>query len=173
MNQRLERVNHVAAFLRPSILSLVELCEKKLGRKLLIVHGWRSVQEQYLLYQQGRIWNPEAGEWEVGDASKIVTKAKPGSSAHNIVTLADGKPASLAVDVIPFDSRGNADWNVGQNFWDALYDLAWRVGLDPLGDKTGAYLKGDLGHFEEPGWKFKCEPMGLILPSADVIRHTV
>lgn len=164
MNQHLERLDSLAPFLRMPVLALMEACKVKLKRTLLVVHAWRSPDEQYLLYQQGRTWNPSAGTWDVSDPGKIVTKARPGSSAHNVVTL-EGTPAAMGVDVIPFTAEGVADWHVAMRFWDALYEEAWKVGLDPLGDQVGAYFPGDLGHFEEPGWKLKLGGMGLRLPT--------
>lgn len=165
MNQRLYRIDECHPILKQPALRLVELCEQKLGRKLLIVHGFRSVQEQLLIYQKGRTYNRESQVWEVTDEQAIVSKAKPGLSAHNVVTVA-GSPASMAVDVIPLRADGAADWDVALKFWDELYELAWKVGLDPLGDTIGAYLKGDLGHFEEPAWKLKIDALGCYQPVA-------
>ncbi len=145
------------------MLRLVELCDQKLARKLLVTYGFRSVQEQMFLYQKGRTYNRESQVWEVTDVKAVVSKAKPGLSAHNVVTTA-GKPASMAVDVIPLRADGAADWAVDDNFWDALYELAWEVGLDPLGDPTGSYLDGDKGHFEEPGWKLKLAGLDCYQP---------
>lgn len=164
MNQRLERIDGLAPFLQQPALKLVERCEQKLRRKLFIVHGWRSVQEQALLYQKGRTYNRLAGEWEVSDPKAIVTRAKPGTTAHNVISL-KGEKASMALDVIPFDDQGQLDWHVDLDFWDGLYEIAWKLGLDPLGDIIGSYLAGDRGHFEEPGWKWKLDGLGLMLPT--------
>ncbi len=49
MNQRLDRIDGLAPMLRQPALKLIERCEQKLGRKLFVVYGWRSVQEQALL----------------------------------------------------------------------------------------------------------------------------
>ena len=163
MNQRLERLDGLAPFLQAPALRLIEQCDLKLKRKLLIVSGWRSVQEQMLNYQKGRTMNRETGEWEVSDAALIVTKAKPGLTPHNAITR-KGDRAALAFDCIPLKPTGEPDWLVAVSFWDTLYELAWKCGLDPLGDRIGAYLPGDMGHFEEPGWKWKLDGLGLILP---------
>lgn len=165
MNQRLERLDGLAPILHKPVLRLIEQCNIKLNRKLLVVSGWRSVQEQMLNYQKGRIVNRETGEWEVFDTLLVVTNAKPGLTPHNVITR-DGGRASLAVDLIPLNTDGTADWNAAMPFWTALYELAWQCGLDPLGDRVGAYLKNDLGHFEEPGWKWKLDGLGLILPAS-------
>ena len=160
-------------FLRQPISHLFELCESKLKRTLLLVHGFRSVQEQMLIYQKGRTYNRESGVWEVTSKGEVVSNAKPGQSAHNVVTKLDGKPAALAVDVIPFTADGGLNWNPPESFWDSLYELAWKVGLDPLGDPIGAYLPGDAGHLEEPGWRYKLADMGLILPTSEMSRSRV
>lgn len=169
MNQRLDRIDGVAPFLRQPVLRLFEQCEQKLSRKLLLVHGWRSVQEQALLYQKGRAMNRETGDWEIVEPTAVVTRAKPGATAHNVITV-KGERAAVAVDVIPFDSMGMPDWEVSMDFWERLWGLAWKCGLDPLGDRIGDYLQGDLGHLQEPGWKLKLEGLGLLLPVADVAR---
>ena len=165
LNQHLDRLDGVAPLIRMPVLRLLELAKQKLGATLLLVHGFRSVQEQLRLYQQGRTLDREQGIWVVSDSAQVVTNAKPGSSAHNVVTAA-GKPAALAVDVIPLDATtGQPDWSPDDLFWDDLYELSWKVGLDPLGDAIGAYLPGDKGHFEEPSWKLKMDGLGLVLPS--------
>jgi hypothetical protein len=168
MNQHLDRLDGLALFLHAPALKLVELCDAKLKRKLMIVSGWRSVQEQMLNYQKGRTMNRETGEWEVSDVNLIVTKAKPGFTPHNAITR-DGQRAALAFDCVPLKPNGDADWLVDMGFWDNLYELSWKVGLDPLGDPLGEYLKGDLGHFQEPGWKYKSDGMGIILPVSGLV----
>lgn len=164
MNQKLERVQGCHPIIRQPVLTLVERCEAKLKRTLLIVSGFRSVQEQLVHYQKGRTYDRENAVWVVTDEHALVTKAMPGTSAHNVVTAA-GQPAAMGVDVIPLNADGSPDWDVSIDFWDDLYELAWKVGLDPLGDQRGAYLKGDLGHFEEPAWKMKLEALGCYQPT--------
>lgn len=168
MNQRLERLDGLALFLQQPALKLVELCDAKLKRKLMIVSGWRSVQEQMLNFQRGRTMNRETGEWEVADKSLVVTNAKPGLTPHNAITR-DGQRAALAFDCVPLKSNGEADWLVDMGFWDNLYELSWKVGLDPLGDPIGEYLKGDLGHFQEPGYTYKMSALGIILPVSGLV----
>lgn len=163
MNQRLYRVDECHPIIKRSVLRMVELCDEKLNRKLLITHGFRSVQEQMLIYQKGRTFNRESGIWEATNDKEVVSKSKPGLSAHNVITTA-GKPAAMAVDVIPLRADGAADWDVPLKFWDDLYEIAWKVGLDPLGDTIGAHLKADLGHFEEPAWKLKLDALGCYQP---------
>ena len=163
MNQHLDRLDGLAPFLRTPVLTLLQRCQTKLGRTLLVVYGWRSVQEQALLYQKGRRMDRETGDWVVMDASLVVTHAKPGTTAHNVITLT-GARASCAVDLIPLNADGTAQWDVDMDFWDNLYEMAWRCGLDPLGDPIGSYLPADRGHFEEPAWALKLEGLALMQP---------
>jgi hypothetical protein len=130
----------------------------------MVVNGYRSLDEQALIYQKGRTLNRTTGIWEITDAAQVVTRAKPGTSAHNIVRVTTGAPASMALDVIPLNEDGTPDWDVGPDFWDDLYEISWKVGLDPLGDPIGSYLAGDNGHFEEPCWKLKIDALGLMFP---------
>lgn len=168
MNQRLYRVDECHPIIQRPVLRLVELCEQRLQRKLLVTQGFRSVQEQMLIYQKGRTYNRETQVWEVANRAEVVSNARPGLSAHNVITTA-GKPASMAVDVIPLRADGGADWAASDAFWAQLYELAWKVGLDPLGDTVGSYLPGDKGHFEEPCWTLKLDALGCYQP-ADPIR---
>lgn len=165
MTQHLERLDGLAPVIRQPALELIQRCQRKLGRTLLVVSGWRSSHEQMLNYQKGRVLVRETGEWEVADKALVVTNSKPGLSAHNVITLA-GAPAAMALDVIPIFPTGQPEWEPELRFWDDLYELAWKVGLDPLGDTVGAFLKGDLGHFEEPSWKLKLDGLNLMLPGA-------
>ena len=165
-DQHLERLDGLHGCIHRPALLLVERCLLKLHRKLLIVQGWRSIQDQMLIYQKGRTLNRETNEWEISDATAIVTKAKPGLSAHNVITR-HGEWASMALDVIPLTVDGKPDWDVDDDFFDNLYEIAWEVGLDPLGDPIGSYLAGDKGHFEEPGFRHKMSDLNLIFPVAD------
>ena len=165
MNQHLERLDGLAPFLRTPAQRLVESCDTKLHRSLLVVSGWRSVAEQLLNYQKGRTWNPATSEWEITDKAKVVTRSIPGHSAHNVISKT-GQPASMALDVIPLLEDGTPEWDVGIDFWDRLYELSWKVGLDPLGDPIGGYLPMDRGHFEECAWQLKLDGLGLMQPTA-------
>jgi hypothetical protein len=163
VNQKLERLDGLAPFLQDPARELIARCERDLHRTLMVVSGWRSVQEQLLTYQKGRTLNRETGLWTITDQAQVVTRSTPGTSAHNVITT-KGDRAAMALDVIPLLSDGTADWTVGLDFWDRLYELSWKCGLDPLGDLTGAYLKGDLGHFEEPAWRLKITGLSCLLP---------
>lgn len=164
MNQHLERLNGLAGFLQPVVLELLTRCERDLKRRLMVVRGWSSYAEQLGKYAQGRTFDRESGEWVVSDAAQVVTRAKPGMSAHNVVVQGTMAKAAVGVDLIPLLPNGQPDWQVSMAFWEALYPLAWKVGLDPLGDQIGAYLQGDLGHFQEPGFTLKLNGLGLMFP---------
>lgn len=163
MDQRLDRLDGLHGCIRQPALVLIERCAALLQRKLLVVQGWRSLQDQMLIYQKGRVFNRETLEWDILDQKAIVTWAKPGLSAHNVISR-QGERASMALDVIPMHVNGTPDWEVSDTFWSQLYEIAWKVGLDPLGDPIGSYLAGDKGHFEEPAWKLKLGGLGLIQP---------
>jgi len=162
MNQHLERLDGMAPFMVKPVMRLIERCQISLGRRLLVVSGYRSAEEQRQKYQQGR--RLVGGVWLIEDELKIITRALPGLTPHNVVTVKDHAPASVAVDLIPLFDDGRADWHVSDAFWANLYELSWKVGLDPLGDEIGAVLKNDKGHFEEPAWKLKLEGLGLMQP---------
>jgi hypothetical protein len=164
MNQHLERLAGCHPIIRRPVLALIEDCEKKLKRKLMIVHGFRSMPEQMALYQKGRMYDATLKQWFEKDPKLVVTRSLPGLSAHNVITAVRADPASMAVDLIPLDAAGNPDWQANLNFWQRLYGLAWDVGLDPLGDPIGSYLAGDMGHLEEPSWQLKLDGLGCIQP---------
>lgn len=164
MNQHLERIGLLAPFLQPCVTRFIERVKNELGVSLLVTNGFRSMDDQRLIYQQGRTFNPATQEWEVTDEAQVKTKAKPGQSAHNVVDARD-IPAALAVDVIPLNPDGTINWTPSEALWTAIYKIAWECGLDPLGDAVGAYYKADKGHFEEPQWKTKLSGFGYKLPS--------
>ena len=84
------------------------------GLRLVVVSGYRSMQEQEKLYAQGRT---EPGE--------IVTNAKPGSSWHNF---------ALAFDVASIDASGNIVWPNDSSFWSRVGQIGREVGLEWGGD---------------------------------------
>lgn len=106
------------------------------GLVLIVTHTYRSIEEQAALYALGRDANGT-----VVDPGKVVTNARPGTSPHNF---------RLAFDVVPMRD-GRAWYEAPDALWRSLYAIAEKVGLDALGDRWGAYLSWDKGHFEEPG----------------------
>ncbi len=165
MTQHLERLDLLAPIVRAPMRLFISAAEARQGVVFFVVFTWRSLAEQQRLYQQGRTFDREQGIWMITDAKRVVTRARPGLSAHNVVT-ASGRPAALAADLMPI-RNGQIHWIADEAFWRPLYDLAWDHGLDPLGDATGSYLAGDWGHFEEPGWKHKLDALGLVRPQQE------
>lgn len=167
MNQRLDKLDLLAPFLREPALAYIQAVQSKCHVTLAVIFTWRSVQEQTLIYQKGRSYDPAQGIWVVTDEKATVTNAKPGLSAHNVIDPV-GKPAAVALDVMPLHKDGTINWIATPAFWQPLYDLAWKFGFDPLGDSIGAYLAGDWGHLEEPAWKRKLNGLGLVQPVSPV-----
>ena len=167
--QRLDRLQQLATFLYEPSLGFVQAVEKDLAIKLFIVFTWRSSKEQDALYQQGREFRRDEGIWAVSDRTKVVTDAPAGHSAHNVVTHV-GQPASVALDAVPMLDDGVLLWHTPRGVWEQIWAVSSRFGFDPLGDAWGAYLKSDLGHFEEPGWKHKLAGLGLVRPVSELLR---
>jgi len=185
MPQRLDRLDQCHPMVRTKAMLWAQACAAQLKVELLIVHGYRPVRDQMLIYQQGRELDRASGEWKVNDPAKVVTNSKPGRSGHNLVYKDSGKGASLCVDIIPLDKKNAPLWKqpnetdiqlsqrwvetfdcIEDTAWSRLYELAHKYGLDPLGDKVGAYLAYDKGHVEEGGWKYIVDDLGLIYPVA-------
>lgn len=183
MSIRLDRLDQCHPIVRTKTILWTSAVKAQMNVTLLIVQGFRPVKDQMILYQQGREYDRGSGEWKVVDPTKVVTNSKPGRSGHNVVYRASGKGASMCVDIVPLDQHGVALWRqpneteiqlsqrwvntfdcIEETAWTRLYELAHKYGLDPLGDKVGAYLAYDKGHFEEGGWKYILEDLGLTFP---------
>lgn len=121
----------ILSALTPELRSLaqrhLDLC-REAGIDLLVVQGYRTLQEQAALYDAGR--GPDGG--------RKVTNARPGSSWHNF---------RRAYDVAVVEG-GKIIWNPPK------YTEAGKIGKS-LGLLWGGDFKsvrGDLGHFEyHPG----------------------
>jgi len=101
----------------------------KAGIPLLVTNGYRSMDEQQRLYDQGRT--------TPGD---IVTNAKPGSSWHNF---------SLAFDVAVLNSNDEPSYPNDQALWQRIGQIGKEVGLSWGGDFSSFV---DRPHFEHhPG----------------------
>lgn len=110
-------------YLHPAVLPMVErfLASARLeGIDLLVTCTWRSAEEQARLYAQGRT-----------APGRIVTRAKPGQSMHNVM-LRGGQPASLAVDVVPL-RFGKPIWDARDALWQEVGDLGQAAGLEWAG----------------------------------------
>jgi peptidoglycan L-alanyl-D-glutamate endopeptidase CwlK len=86
----------------------------KQGVIILVTQALRTVAEQDALYAIGRT-----------KPGKIVTKARGGSSWHNY---------GLAIDCVPIDSIGKADWNVHHPSWAIMVDAMKSQGFEWGGD---------------------------------------
>lgn len=161
MSQHLERLQYLAPTLQDAALAFLQAAKRDLALTLCVVFTYRSALEQMRLYRQGRAY--QNGIWVT--VGETVTNASGGTSPHNVVRSGDGAPASVAMDLVPMDVTGALLWSTPQAVWQSLWTLAWKYGFDPLGDKVGAYLDYDKGHFEEPGWKYKLSGLGLALPA--------
>ena len=100
---------------------------------------FRSFDRQMSLWQQGRTL--QNGVWVVADATKIVTKAKPGSTAHQY---------GCAVDEIPDAdlSKQGIQWTWG----DTMKDAAGKTIAVPW--KTVGKISGSLGLDWGGNWAF-------------------
>lgn len=103
---------------------LLAQCEA-VGIKLLVTSTYRNYAEQERLYAQGRT-----------TPGKVVTKARPGYSAHNF---------RRAFDVVPLKD--------GKAWWDAPFATWAKIGVigESLGLEWGGRWKGfvDLPHFQD------------------------
>jgi peptidoglycan L-alanyl-D-glutamate endopeptidase CwlK len=89
------------------------------GIDLLVTCTYRSNAEQAALYAIGRT-----------KPGRIVTNAKPGRSNHN--TTQNGKPAALAVDVVPLRD-GKSVWAASDPVWKKVGEIGEKVGLEWAG----------------------------------------
>jgi|GEM_PF-734690 len=99
-----------------------------IGIGLVVTQGYRTLEEQERLYQQGRT-----------TPGPIVTNAKPGSSLHNF---------GLAFDVAVVDEAGNPSWPNDAALWRTIGEVGKSVGLEWGGD-FNSYV--DLPHFQHTG----------------------
>lgn len=106
------------------------------GIDLLVTCTYRSNAEQVALYAIGRT-----------KPGRIVTNAKPGRSTHN--NTLNGKPAALAVDVVPLRG-GKPVWGTAGAdgaLWRQVGELGEKVGLEWAGRwKTFR----EFPHFQHP-----------------------
>lgn len=103
------------------------------GIDLLVTCTYRSNEEQAALYAIGRT-----------KPGRIVTNAKPGRSTHN--NTLDGKPAALAVDVVPLRD-GKPVWSASDPVWKRVGEIGEKVGLEWAGRWT---TFREFPHFQHP-----------------------
>jgi peptidoglycan L-alanyl-D-glutamate endopeptidase CwlK len=90
----------------------------------------RTAEEQAVLYAQGRT-----------TPGPIVTRAKPGQSAHNF---------GLAVDVAIL-VHGKLDWERASPLWATVGKLGQNRGLEWYGAPDAEF--SELPHFQLPNWR--------------------
>lgn len=100
------------------------------GVKWTVTDARRTMAQQAAIYAQGRT-----------APGKVVSNAKPGSSAHNY---------GLAADLAPLKKDGSIWWEAPRKIWQAMADEAVKLGLT-----SGFYFKTifDAPHVEDPAWK--------------------
>ena len=119
--------------LRPEFRALVDpwLADcKGRGYDILVTCTLRTMAEQAALYAQGRT-APGA----------VVTRAKPGQSAHQY---------GLALDFVPM-VNGKPDWNGQHPIWHEIGDLALAHGMEWLGTPGSPFV--EFAHLQAPKWK--------------------
>ncbi|WP_407675589.1 M15 family metallopeptidase [Peribacillus glennii] len=96
------------------------------GIPILITAGFRSIDEQNQLYNQGRT-----------TPGKVVTNAKGGESFHNF---------GLAIDFALLDKNGEAIWDMeydgnrnGRKDWDEVVEIAKEIGFESGADWEGEF----------------------------------
>lgn len=112
------RLEDLHPLMRPMVGAFLVFCAGE-GIDILVTCTYRSDEEQARLYAQGRT-KPGAK----------VTNAKPGQSMHNF--RFDGKPASLAVDVVPMQ-HGKPVWSASAPVWQRVGKLGEEAGLEWAG----------------------------------------
>jgi peptidoglycan L-alanyl-D-glutamate endopeptidase CwlK len=137
------------------VMLLVELCATE-SIHVAPFETHRSLQRQMQLYAKGRA-ETTPGDWVIVNRSKIVTRAKPGESAHNWDMAAD---FVLDVDRVPVRMREwrgkmHADaWDdetpEAVDTWEKFGQAARSCGLNWGGDFKSIR---DLPHVEMPGWQ--------------------
>jgi predicted chitinase len=111
-----ERILIAHPKIRAKIIEFVIRAEKEIGTRIRITSTLRTFPEQQKLYDQGR------GD----DPGKVVTNAKPGSSAHNY---------GLAIDILDCGKSGKEGlWNSPNEA--QIVSLAKSIGFSWGGDWT-------------------------------------
>ena len=128
------------------IESLAEKVMKEMGRELIIVSAYRSLEAQAKLYAQGR-----------SAPGKIVTRAVAGSSPHNF---------QCAVDCWVMSEDGKSiDWNNQE------YKEIARTHAAAVSDKIvwGGNFNSlvDLPHWELKSWRMVRAMVEKIIPNSE------
>jgi len=126
--------------LRPLAERFIARCKER-QVDVLITDTYRSHEEQAALYAQGRT-----------APGKIVTRAKPGQSAHNHTI--GGKPAARAFDAVPllhgkpiYEDPRDPDNDWSNDFgWRVMGEVAAELGLEWYGRPDAPFREAP--HFQ-------------------------
>lgn len=116
---------------------------KKLGIDVFLTCTWRDGREQAALYDKGRTAE------SIAKGEKIVTRAKPGKSKHE-VTDPTGHPSAEAYDV-GLLQHGKLLWDdtaPGKEAWAMVGAHGQLVGLKWYGAPDAPFQEG--AHFQNP-----------------------
>ena len=112
---------------------LLQDCKAQ-GVELLVTCTRRTLEEQAALYAQGRT-----------TPGKIVTRAKPGQSAHNY---------GCAIDIVPL-VNGKPLWQFNAKnpgpIWSTIGRIGQGLGLTWYGSPLAPFVEGC--HLELPDWR--------------------
>jgi peptidoglycan LD-endopeptidase CwlK len=103
-------------------IAKMEVEANKLGAYLF--DGYRSKEEQLVLYSKGREFISPTGQWVVTNPRLVVTKAAPGSSAHNY-----GVGSDWAFDDNP--TKPGVQWSWDDHYqWSELGKIGKALGFE-------------------------------------------
>lgn len=139
-----ERLTGINDLIVRCVHAIDKRATKELGLDTLVVFGYRSLEEQNMLYAQGRedletvnMLRKELGFAALKEKENVkVTKAKQGESAHNY---------HMAVDLVGIKNK-KAEWE-NLCYYDIVREEAEKAGL------TSLYSIGDFGHIEINKWQ--------------------
>lgn len=122
--------------------------EEGMHHPLRVTHTLRTWDEQLHIWQQGR--QLQSGVWVVINSRLVVTKARPGESAHNYGAAFD----VCFVGPDPYLHAHEVAHKSPDPQWGLLGELGTKIGLNwggPLG--IGDRFTFDSPHFERADWK--------------------
>ncbi len=125
----MSKIDTLEPAFKAQVAALIEALTPLTGHEWRITSARRTMAEQQALYDQGRT-----------KPGPVVTKAPPGSSAHNF---------GLAVDLVPMKD-GKPWWEAPKSLWKKMADEAKRRGM-----VSGYYFKTifDAPHVEDANWR--------------------
>jgi peptidoglycan L-alanyl-D-glutamate endopeptidase CwlK len=126
------RLEDLHPLMRPLVDAFLAACARD-DIDILVTCTYRSDDEQARLYAQSRT-----------KPGPRLTNAPPGRSMHNF--RVGGKPASLAVDIVPMVS-GKPVWSASAPVWQKVGKLGEEAGLE----WAGRWKRGrEYPHFQHP-----------------------